>query len=80
MAKNKYSSTVLLPKTDFPMRAGLAQKEPKILDFWKQINLYQAILKKTKRENTLYCTTGRRMPTAPFTSATLWTKPLRILF
>ena len=39
MAKNKYSSTVLLPKTDFPMRAGLAQKEPKILDFWKQINL-----------------------------------------
>jgi isoleucyl-tRNA synthetase len=33
MAKNKYSHTVLLPKTDFPMRAGLAQKEPKILDF-----------------------------------------------
>ena len=48
MAKNKYSSTVLLPKTDFPMRAGLAQKEPKILDFWKQINLYQAILKKNE--------------------------------
>ncbi len=48
MAKNKYSSTVLLPKTDFPMRAGLAQKEPKILDFWKQINLYQAILKKNQ--------------------------------
>ncbi len=27
MAKNKYSSTVLLPKTDFPMRAGLAQRD-----------------------------------------------------
>lgn len=48
MAKNKYSSTVLLPKTDFPMRAGLAQKEPKILDFWKQINLYEAMLKKNE--------------------------------
>ena len=48
MAKNKYSSTVLLPKTDFPMRAGLAQKEPKILDFWKEINLYEAILKKNE--------------------------------
>lgn len=48
MAKNKYSSTVLLPKTDFPMRAGLAQKEPKILDFWKQIGLYEAILKKNE--------------------------------
>ncbi len=48
MAKNKYSSTVLLPKTDFPMRAGLSQKEPKILDFWKEINLYEAILKKNE--------------------------------
>lgn len=48
MAKNKYSSTVLLPKTDFPMRAGLAQKEPKILDFWKQIGLYEAMLKKNE--------------------------------
>ncbi len=48
MAKNKYSSTVLLPKTDFPMRAGLSQKEPKILDFWKEINLYDAILKKNE--------------------------------
>ncbi len=30
------------------MRAGLAQKEPKILDFWKQLDLYQAILKKNQ--------------------------------
>ncbi|WP_428039472.1 isoleucine--tRNA ligase [Candidatus Avelusimicrobium fimicolum] len=48
MAKNKYSHTVLLPKTDFPMRAGLAQKEPKILDFWKSIHLYEAMLKKNE--------------------------------
>lgn len=49
MAKNKYSHTVLLPKTDFPMRAGLAQKEPKILDFWKSIHLYEAMLKKNEQ-------------------------------
>ena len=48
MAKNKYSHTVLLPKTDFPMRAGLAQKEPKILEFWQSINLYEAMLKKNE--------------------------------
>ncbi len=30
------------------MRAGLAQKEPKILEFWKSINLYEAILKKNE--------------------------------
>ncbi|MBR2081556.1 MAG: isoleucine--tRNA ligase [Elusimicrobiaceae bacterium] len=49
MAKNKYSHTVLLPKTDFPMRAGLAQKEPTILEFWKSINLYEAMLKKNEQ-------------------------------
>lgn len=48
MAKNKYSSTVLLPKTDFPMRAGLAQKEPKLLEFWQEMDLYNAILKKNE--------------------------------
>ncbi len=48
MAKNKYSATVLLPKTDFPMRAGLTQKEPKILEFWQQMDLYNAILKKNE--------------------------------
>ena len=49
MAKNKYSHTVLLPKTSFPMRAGLAQKEPGILEFWKSLNLYQALLKRNEQ-------------------------------
>ena len=35
-----YRDTVFLPKTDFPMKAGLAQKEPAILDRWKAIGLY----------------------------------------
>ena len=47
-SKNKYSATVLLPQTDFPMRAGLVQKEPLILDFWKKLDLYQAMLKKNE--------------------------------
>ena len=29
-----YRDTVFLPKTDFPMKAGLAAKEPAILDRW----------------------------------------------
>ena len=29
-----YSSTLFLPKTDFPMRGGLPQKEPEILAKW----------------------------------------------
>ncbi|HMA73884.1 MAG TPA: isoleucine--tRNA ligase [Xanthobacteraceae bacterium] len=35
-----YSETLFLPKTDFPMRAGLPQKEPEILAHWERIGLY----------------------------------------
>jgi len=35
-----YRDTVFLPKTDFPMKAGLAQKEPAILARWESEDLY----------------------------------------
>jgi isoleucyl-tRNA synthetase len=35
-----YSQTLFLPKTDFPMRAGLPQKEPGLLARWQDIDLY----------------------------------------
>ncbi|HXW48626.1 MAG TPA: isoleucine--tRNA ligase [Xanthobacteraceae bacterium] len=35
-----YSETLFLPRTDFPMRAGLPQKEPQILARWQKLNLY----------------------------------------
>jgi isoleucyl-tRNA synthetase len=35
-----YSETLFLPKTDFPMRAGLPQREPEILARWSRIDLY----------------------------------------
>jgi isoleucyl-tRNA synthetase len=35
-----YSETLFLPKTDFPMRAGLPQKEPEILARWEKLGLY----------------------------------------
>src|SRR5262245_34200223 len=35
-----YSETLFLPKTDFPMRAGLPQKEPQILARWQKLDLY----------------------------------------
>ncbi|MBX7541448.1 isoleucine--tRNA ligase [Qipengyuania sphaerica] len=38
-----YRDTVFLPKTDFPMKAGLPQKEPKILARWQEENLYQEL-------------------------------------
>ena len=38
--KRDYSETLFLPQTDFPMRAGLPQREPEILKRWEQADLY----------------------------------------
>lgn len=35
-----YKDTLNLPKTDFPMKANLAQREPEILKKWDDLNLY----------------------------------------
>ncbi len=44
-AARDYRDTVFLPKTDFPMKAGLPQKEPGIAARWEQIGLYDALRK-----------------------------------
>ncbi|HEX2802322.1 MAG TPA: class I tRNA ligase family protein, partial [Phenylobacterium sp.] len=44
-ASRDYRETVFLPDTAFPMRAGLPQKEPEILEQWKAADLYNAMRK-----------------------------------
>ena len=39
-ARPDYRSTVFLPRTDFPMKAGLAAKEPGLLARWAELGLY----------------------------------------
>ncbi len=48
MAKGKYSDSLNLPSTDFPMRGGLAKREPEFLAGWKDAGLYEAIQEKRK--------------------------------
>jgi isoleucyl-tRNA synthetase len=51
MAKDKreaagqrdWSATLFLPKTDFPMRAGLPQMEPRLIARWSEIGLYERL-------------------------------------
>jgi len=38
-----YRDTLFLPKTDFPMRAGLPKAEPKWIEFWDEQKLYQTL-------------------------------------
>ncbi len=40
-----YSKTLFLPQTEFPMRAGLPQREPEILKRWSEIDLYDRLRK-----------------------------------
>ena len=46
--KSKYQDTMHLPKTGFPMRAGLAKSEPKRLKDWQDNHVYQQVLKKNE--------------------------------
>ena len=43
-----YSKTLFLPKTDFPMRAGLPQREPEILKRWESMGLYKRLREASK--------------------------------
>ncbi len=41
-----YNSTINLPKTDFPMRAGLPKREPEFLAKWEEDHIYDTLMKK----------------------------------
>lgn len=41
-----YNDTLNLPKTDFPMRAGLAKTEPALLNDWEEDKLYDKLMQK----------------------------------
>ena len=43
-----YNQTLNLPKTDFPMRAGLPKREPEMLKRWEEMDLYNLQLKKNE--------------------------------
>ena len=44
----EYKNTIITPKTDFPMKAGLPAREPAMLERWNAQNLYQLMLEKNK--------------------------------
>ena len=43
-----YNATLNLPKTDFPMRAGLPKREPDMLKRWDELDVYHELLKKNE--------------------------------
>ena len=51
--KVDFSETLFLPKTSFSMRAGLPEQEPKILQQWKQKEIYKK-LRETSKSRTKF--------------------------
>lgn len=43
-----YNATINLPKTDFPMRAGLPKREPEMLRAWEEEDVYAELMKKNE--------------------------------
>src|SRR6202022_528986 len=52
MSQN-YKDTLNLPRTDFPMKANLAAREPEILQAWEETRLYEQI-QKARQDRELF--------------------------
>ena len=57
-ASADFKDTLNLPKTSFPMKANLAQNEPKYIKAWTEQNTYKKILEKNKDAKPFVFTDG----------------------
>ena len=51
---SSYKDTLNLPKTEFPMKAGLTTREPEILVRWERLKLYERIQEARKDATRTY--------------------------
>jgi isoleucyl-tRNA synthetase len=47
-----YDHTLYLPKTSFPMRAGLSRMEPEMLEHWDKSGIYRKVIQKRRGGKT----------------------------
>ncbi|KKK39637.1 isoleucine--tRNA ligase [Mesobacillus campisalis] len=43
-----FKDTLLMPKTEFPMRGNLPKREPEIQGKWEELNIYEKVQKRTE--------------------------------
>ena len=70
-------STINLPKTDFPMKAGLPQNEPKMLARWEQMGIYERIRQARKGAPTYVLHDGPPYANGPIHMGTAMNKTLK---
>ncbi len=64
-----YRGTLFLPKTDFPMKAGLPVREPEWLARWEKLDLYGRLRESAKGRETFILHDGPLTRTATSISA-----------
>jgi isoleucyl-tRNA synthetase len=70
-------STINLPKTGFPMKAGLPQNEPKLLERWEQMGLYERIRQARKGKEKYILHDGPPYTSGPIHLGTAMNKCLK---
>jgi isoleucyl-tRNA synthetase len=70
-------STINLPKTGFPMKAGLPQNEPKMLERWEQMDLYERIRQARKGKEKYILHDGPPYTSGPIHLGTAMNKCLK---
>ena len=76
-----YRATLFLPATDFPMKAGLPEAEPKWLARWAEMDLYGKLRDRGARAGRCSsCMTARSMPMATSIPAPASTTSSRTLW
>ena len=70
-------STINLPKTDFPMKANLPQNEPKMLERWEQMGLYERIRQARKGKKKYILHDGPPYTSGPIHLGTAMNKCLK---
>ena len=74
---SEFKSTINLPKTDFPMKAGLPQNEPKMLARWQEQRIYDRIREVRKGAPTYVLHDGPPYANGPIHLGTAMNKCLK---
>ncbi len=53
-----YKNTIRLPQTEFPMKGNLPTKEPELISFWEQNQIYQKMIQKNKGKKSFVLPDG----------------------
>ena len=77
MVNTDYKKTLFLPRTDFPMKAGLPAREPELLERWEKIRLWPRLRETAKGRDKFILHDGPPYANGPIHIGTAMNKILK---